>query len=335
MGASRHLRLGQGCLGGRLARVFIVQDELGGSSLAGDQTASGGSPVRVATNQGSATGGGRRQFLDVRVRVDDQLPSLLGLCAGYERGAWRANDFARYLIHNVVEFVYPHHEWSNVQSDTAIEMAARAARAVYGSANHGNRGEVGELLLFAIMRSFYGSCPVVSKLYFKSAANDTVKGFDAVHFVDGDAGLELWLGEAKLYTDAGTAIRDVIAELQRHVSADYLRQEFAWVNNKMSTENLRYAELTRLLDERTSLDEIFKVLHVPVLLTYDSAAVRDHTAVDPSFEAAITNEIRKHYDVFRQKFTGEIRVHLILVPLGSKQALLNAFDLKLKALQAV
>lgn len=309
-----------------------MQDEEGRSPPDGDQMAASGLPAGGAANRGSA---GRRQFLDVRVRVDDQLPSLLGLCAGYEQGSWRANDFARYLIQNVVEFVYPQHEWSKVHSSTAVEMAARAARAVYGSANHGNRGEVGELLLFTVMRGYYGSCPVVSKLYFKSAANDTVKGFDAVHFVDGQDGLELWLGEAKLYTDAGAAIRDVIAELDRHVEADYLRQEFAWISNKMSSASPRYEELARLLDERTSLDEVFKVLHVPVLLTYDSTAIRDHSAIDAAFEAAVTAEIRKHYNAFQQKFTGQIRVHLILVPLGSKQALLDAFDLKLKALQAV
>lgn len=312
-----------------------MQDEQGGSSRDGDQTVTSGFVADRAANQGAAASATRRQFLDVRVRVDDQLPSLLGLCAGYEQGAWRANDFARHLIHNVVEFVYPHHEWSKVHSSTAVEMAARAARAVYGSANHGNRGEVGELLLFTVMRGYYGSCPVVSKLYFKSAANDTVKGFDAVHFVEGQDGLELWLGEAKLYTDAGAAIRDVIAELDRHVEADYLRQEFAWISNKMSTASPRYDELARLLDERTSLDEVFKVLHVPVLLTYDSTAIRDHSAIDAAFEAAVTAEIRKHYNAFRQKFTGQIRVHLILVPLGSKQALLDAFDSKLKAFQAV
>lgn len=209
-----------------------MQDEQGGSPPDGCQTAKSGFATDSATNQGTAVSAARRPFLDVRVRVDDQLPTLLGLCAGYEQGAWRANDFARYLIQNVVEFVYPHHEWSKVHSGTAIEMASRAAKAVYGSTNHGNRGEVGELLLFTVMRGYYRSCPVVSKLYFKSAANDTVKGFDAVHFVDGQDGLELWLGEAKLYTEASAAIRDVIDELDKHIAADYLRQEFAWIRNR-------------------------------------------------------------------------------------------------------
>ena len=325
-----------GAAGGeRLARVLIVHDELGNSNSEASKTAGEDALGRATTGHGAASSGERRQFLDVRVQIDHQLPSLLGLCAGFELGAWRANDFARYLLHHIVEFVYPPHEWSKVRSDTATEMAARAARAVYESTNHSNRGEVGELLLFAIMRGYYGSFPVISKIYFKSAANDTVKGFDAVHFVEGGSGLELWLGEAKLYTDAGAAIRDVIAELERHTSADYLRQEFAWVSNKLSADSPRHDELRQLLDERISLDEVFNVLHVPVLLTYDSTAIQNHGAVDSSFEAAITSEINKHYDAFCQRFKSTIRVHLVLVPLGSKQVLLDAFDLKLKALQAL
>lgn len=312
-----------------------MQDESGNPTLEAPDGTGLGAPSRAGGNQRTKNGGGRRPFLDVRVQIDDKLPSLLGLCAGYELGTWRANDFARYLLHHVVEFVYPPHEWSKVRSDTATEMAARAAKAVYDSTNHSNRGEVGELLLFAIMRAYYVSFPVISKLYFKSATNDTVKGFDAVHFVEGTSGLELWLGEAKLYADAGAAIRDVIAELERHVSADYLRQEFAWVSNKMSANSPRYDELTRLLDERTSLDQVFDVLHVPVLLTYDSTAIQNHAAVDNLFQAAITSEITKHYNSFCQRFKGTIRVHLIMVPLGTKQVLLDAFDSKLKALQAL
>lgn len=307
---------------GQAAGASIVQQEQNSSAERPDKGGTGGGVTR-------------RSFLDVRVRIDGQLPSLLGLCAGYELGAWRANDFARYLVSHLIEFVYPPHEWSKVRSDTATEMAARAAKAVYGSTNHRNRGEVGELMLFACMRAYYGSSPIISKLYFKSATNDTVKGFDAVHFVEGEAGLELWLGEAKLYTDAAAAIRDVVAELERHTQADYLRQEFAWVSNKLSAESSKYDELARLLDERTSLDKVFGVLHVPVLLTYDSAAIRDHTAIDSKFEAAIAAEIRKHHETFCQRFMGTVRVHLILVPLGTKQALLDAFDLKLKALQTL
>jgi len=277
----------------------------------------------------------RPPFLSIRVRIDDQLPSLLGLCAGYQDQVWRADGFARYLIEHLVEFVYPPHEWSKARSDTAIEMATRAAKAVYSTDKHERRGEVGELLLFAIMRAYYGSVPIISKLYFKSATNDTVKGFDAVHFVEAASGLELWLGEAKLYTDAGAAIRDVIAEIDQHTGADYLRQEFAWISNKLSSANTNYDKITALLDDRTSLDEVFKVLHVPVLITYDSSAIGAHQAVTQEFESTITDEISRHHSVFCQRFSGAIRVHVILVPLGGKKLLLDAFDAKLKALQTL
>jgi hypothetical protein len=314
-----------------------VAREIEGIAVQDDRPTSGGNSVRSSYSGPvpASASAIRPPFLSIRVRIDDQLPSLLGLCAGYQDQEWRADGFARYLIEHLVEFVYPPHEWSKARSDTAIEMATRAAKAVYSTEKHERRGEVGELLLFAILRAYYGSIPIISKLYFKSAANDTVKGFDAVHFVEAASGLELWLGEAKLYTDAGAAIRDVVAEIEQHTGAEYLRQEFAWIGNKLPSENSHYETITALLDDRTSLDEVFKVLHVPVLITYDSSAIGAHKAVTQEFEAAITNEMSRHHSVFCQRFSGMIRVHVILVPLGTKKLLLDSFDAKLKALQTL
>lgn len=273
-------------------------------------------------------------FLRARVEIDDTLPTLLGLCAGYETGKWRSAEFARYLIDHLYEFIFPLPEWKTVNSTTGVRMLRRAAEAVYKTEKHANRGEIGELMLFAIMRAHYGSLPVVSKLYFKTSANDTVKGFDAVHFVDGEDGMELWLGEVKFYTEPKAAIRDVLKEMDDHLQADYLRGEFIWIGNQMAAGTPRYEEIRRLLDERTSLDEIFDILHVPVLLTYESPVVAAHAKADKAFREAIAEEIRAHFETFRKKcMVKEVAVHLILVPMHSKADLQDAFDKKLKLLQ--
>jgi hypothetical protein len=121
---------------------------------------------------------------------------------------------------HLIEFALTRDEWQNVNTATAYRALRRAARTVYLTDKYQNRGEVGELLLHAVMRHHYGTEPIVSKFYFKSAANDTVKGFDAAHvvFVNPPEDLELWLGEAKLYIDVDAAIRDVCGELSTHLS---------------------------------------------------------------------------------------------------------------------
>lgn len=261
---------------------------------------------------------------------------MLGLCAGYESGSWRAEAFAKYLIRNLPQFFLPIEEWENFDTATGVEQMARAARAIYTTDQYDHRGEVGELILFSIMREHYNSEPLVAKFYFKCSANDTVKGFDAVHTVSGREGLELWLGEVKFYTRISAAIRDVLAELQDHLDTDFLREEFMWIEQKIGGGGVHQARVRLLLDDSTSLDEVFKVLHIPILLTYQSSTIRAHAVEDEAYITEIAAELSKHFDVFRDKeLPRHVQIHLFLVPLAGKAHLLRSFDERLKALQKI
>ena len=277
-----------------------------------------------------------KPFLEVRIARAEAEADLLGLCAGYETGEWRADGFAKTLIRNLPQFALPIEQWENFNTATGVEQLARAAKAIYLTDKYQNRGEVGELMLFSIMREYYNSEPVVSKFYFKSSSNDTVKGFDAVHVVTGSTGPELWLGEVKFYTNLSAAIRDVLKELRKHLETDFLRNEFMWVDNKMGGGTTHAAAIRKLLDDSTSLDEVFKAMHIPVLLTYKSKTVCSHNAVDETYLRTISKEISDNFDFFRsQTIPTNVRVHVFFVPLAGKARLLKAFDERLKALQAV
>ena len=274
-------------------------------------------------------------FLAVRVEVSHEVPSFLGLCASYEMGKWRSEQFAGYLMEQLIEFIYPPEDWDKAKASTAYKMLRNAARAVYTTDKYKNRGEIGELILFAIMRSHYHSIPLVSKFFFKDSSNDTVKGFDGVHIIEGDGGLELWLGEAKFYTGASRAIADAIQSITEHLEANYLRQEFMWIGNKIPAKPKSLEEIRRLLDENTSLDEVFPVLHIPVLITYESSALRTHSQATEAFKKAVTKELLSHFASFKNKCTfKEVSVHLIVVPLHSKKDLQDHFERKLKGAQA-
>jgi len=68
------------------------------------------------------------------------------------------------------------------------------------------RGEIGELLLHVICREVFKTYPAITKYFYKDSANNTVKGFDAVHVVVGGDGLELWLGERNSTKTSGSVI---------------------------------------------------------------------------------------------------------------------------------
>ena len=275
-------------------------------------------------------------FLDVRVHDLTDERGLSGLCVGYERGNWRDTQLVDHAMEWLPEFSLSHSEREGISSGNSVQLLRKAAKVVYKSDKFQSRGEFGELFLHIAVRQVFGSEPAISKIYYKSADNDTVKGFDAVHVVEGDEGLELWLGEAKFYNDISRAIRDVVAELEEHTRTDYLRTEFALIGNKID-DSWKHAEaLKDLISGNTSLDEVFKRACIPILLTYDSDVVAAHTLCSEDYIRQFEEEIRKHHKTFSMKgLPSDVRLHLFLMPLKSKKELVEMLDGKLKTWQSI
>lgn len=269
-------------------------------------------------------------FLELRVHDLSKAPSVSGLCVGYEDGAWRDGQLAAHLMEWLPEFALNHTERASLNHASAVELLRRAAANVYTTQKFQKRGEFGELLLHAAIRQAFDSVPAVSKIYYKSANNDTVKGFDAVHVVGPPEDMELWLGEAKFYADITAAIRDVVAEIQIHSAPAFLRGEFIVINRALDPKHPHAAALKAFTAKNRSLDSVFKRTVIPVLLTYDSRCVTDHAAVTPPYEKAFRDEVAKHYAAFASKdLPKNIRIHLFLMPLKSKTDLVAKLDQQL------
>jgi hypothetical protein len=259
------------------------------------------------------------------------------LCAGFERGEWREDDFVRHLFDYLLEFALKWSELKKINSATATRMVEDAARRVYEDDEYGKRGEFGELLLHAALRSHFDSEPALSKLFYKSGDNDTVKGFDCVHVVEGDGGvLELWLGEAKFYKDIGKAITAALDSLAELTETERLKREFVLIRGVVDDDWPLAEQFRALTDERKSLDEVFPILRIPVLLTYDSRAVGDATAVTEEYEAALKTEVERIHERFKagEKLPKDIFVHLILIPLKEKESFQKALHERLQGYQA-
>lgn len=267
------------------------------------------------------------------------VPGLTGLCAGYEKTAWRSEQLSAHLIEWLPEFALTHEEIESLGPQNAVRLLGRAARVIYNTATasptaRAMRGEIGEILLHIAIRQVFNSSPAVSKFFFKDSANNTVKGFDAVHVVEGAKGLELWTGEVKFYKDIVSAMRDVTAEIDEHLATDYLRSEFALIENKMSESWPHYDAIKKLLDPNTSLDEVFSCMVIPVFLTYESATIGSHQQISDQFRADLEAELLANHKKFaKRNLPSCVRIHAFLFPMHTKQALVDAFDRRLEACQ--
>lgn len=256
-------------------------------------------------------------------------------CSDYESGKWRAKDFAEYLIEWLPEFALKFSEFENFNGVTGRRLLKNAAHSLYTTIKSENRGEFGEILLHALVREHFDSKPAVSKVFYKTSSNDTVKGFDAVHLVECKNDYELWLGEAKFYSDYKCAIKDVVSEIGQHLNDGFLREEFLFVEGKIDDKwklAAKYKELTR---DRVSLDEIKKRICIPILITFDTDLYKKYTEFTDNFKTDIRNECNRVFALLQQKCQGiNIKLHVFLVPLASKKELVAYADEKLKGLQA-
>jgi HamA len=156
-----------------------------------------------------------------------------------------------------------------------------------------------------------------------------------VHCVHAPTALELWLGEAKFYKSIDKAIDAVMADLEEHLAADYLKTEFALVASKIEDDHPHAQELRRLMHPNTSLDEVFNRIVIPILITYDSASTLAYKRVCIQYATDLEAEIRRIWLRLKNKLgtTLPVDVRLFLVPLGDKAALLEALKKELQKWQ--
>jgi hypothetical protein len=250
-------------------------------------------------------------FLEVRVQKLDIIPTIIGLCVGYELGEWRGSQFANHIMEWLPEFSLTYSEIESIHSGNMAALMREAAQKVYATEKFDNHGEFGELFLHAAIRQVFNSTPAISKIYYKSARNNTVKGFDAVHVVAGKDDIQLWLGEAKFYKNVAPAIRDVVKELKDHMERDYLRDEFVLITGKIDSKWEYAKALNTLLSANTSLDQVFRRVCIPVLLTYDSSCISNHAECSDAYCEEFRNEILLHHKTFSKN---KLPINVTIVP---------------------
>lgn len=278
----------------------------------------------------------KHPFFNVIIHKEDSFPTLCGICAGFENKSWRKDQMVNYLFEYLPEFALSHSEFSNLTGANAIAALRQVMANIYQSDKFKSRGEFGELLLHVIIREIYNTIPAISKIFYKDGPNETVKGFDAVHVIATEDSLELWLGEVKFYNNIGKAIYDVAKELEEHSKIEYLKNEFVAITNKIDNSWEHSDRLKALLNPNTSLDDIFTKTCIPVLLTYDSVALSSHKVKCEQYINEITTEFNNLHKRFCDKVeTIPLTIHLFLLPLDTKEALMQTLDSKLRIWQAI
>ena len=254
---------------------------------------------------------------------------------GFDQGRFRMNELADVIRRVIPEFALGYYVGTSIPITDIVDRVQEAARAVYTTEKFEKRGEFGELILHLLLRDFCNTVPLISKMYFKDAVNIPIHGFDGVHVTSTDK-KKLWLGESKLYKSGDSAINDLAKDIEKHVTANYLRKEFTLIKRKLPESFPDIEYWRNLMDIHQKLDEIYDAIVIPMIATYTSSLFQRHSGNTKDYFKDFTNECHKLHDKFRKKALGkDIEILLFLMPVADKDELNSALHNRLKAMQRI
>lgn len=260
-------------------------------------------------------------------------PSSMSACAGFELQAWRCGALSSHLIDWISDYALREDELHVNHLNMYVKIREAAVR-IYTSEKYEKRGEVGEIILHAICRDFFGTIPIAPRVFYLSSSNDVVKSFDMAHvrYLGGD-NVELWLGEAKFYKDSGDAISAAISSIKEHIDQGFLKREKLLLGPQISKDLPHYEKIRSLFSEKTSLDNLFASAVFPVCIACDSVATASSVTIDAAYKEAVLGELGAlRQSLVSSGLASQIRLVLMYVPLGCKVSLAEAFDKRLKGL---
>ena len=255
-------------------------------------------------------------------------------CAGFNEKGWRTKELAKHLISWLPAIVL-HPTAEPPDFGDWPQKLSQAARHVFATENVDSRGEIGEILLHIICRQNHKTYPTIFKLFYKTASNDVVKGFDLIHthyYEDTDE-VEIWLGESKFYKSLGRAIADAIESINTHLTEDFLDAEKALVGPKIDPEVPGYEKLQYLLEDiSVNASELKKHLTIPIFVTFNAKEIKSLTEMTDEYADLIKSKLLPKIDVIKQTSWFEsVKVKLFAMPLGLKADLVEEFSKRLDA----
>lgn len=287
------------------------------------------------------------KFVDINT-TEELYPidnkSVLGLANSFENGKWSYKKFHRFLWNNISQTALTKKERDKLFDEpaTLLEKSAQKLRLT------SDGGEIGEILLYAIMRNYYNAISAVPKLFYKQNDNDPAKGADTVHIViESEDAFSLWFGEAKFYNSIEDArLYEITQSVFNSLESIQINKENSIITNIDEIENSNEIseslkqKIIEILDDDTSIDVIKPILHIPILLLYECEITAAATHYDQSYVNEITEYFKERANSYFKKQINKcknidlysaIHFHLIIFPVPNKAKIVSDFTEKANA----
>jgi hypothetical protein len=281
-----------------------------------------------------------------------QNKKVLGLINDFENASWRFDKFQNFIWDNIKETALSQIERKALidkGEGSVLSESAKNLRLI--ETTYGRGSEIGEIVLYGIMKNYYKALPIVPKIFYKQNKKDEAKGADSIHIVvESDDSFSLWFGESKFYNSIENArLDEIVKSVGDSISLDKLKKENSIITN-LSDIN-EFEEISNDLKNRIksslaqdeSIDKIKPILNIPILLLYECEETKKQNSLTDEYKKNIieihkdraTAYYRKQIEKCKNIHLYEkINFHIILFPVADKEKIVNTFILKAKAHRA-
>ncbi|WP_160286727.1 HamA C-terminal domain-containing protein [Pseudomonas knackmussii] len=266
--------------------------------------------------------------------------SVLCMINHFEDGNWMFRKFQNFIWDNIGETSLSFKERSSLINHSLLTEAAKNLRLTDKDGDISEGSELAEIVLYGIMKHQYGALPVVPKIFHKQNSQDTAKGADSVHITIKDGEYSLWFGEAKFYNNIEDArLPQIIKSVENSLKTDKLKKENSII---LSTRDLELVvqdkaileEIQAALSPQESIDPLKSKINIPILLLHECKITKGQTDLTEEYKEEIINYHQNRASAYftkqAEKLGGihkysEIKFHLILFPVPSKEEIVKKF----------
>lgn len=271
--------------------------------------------------------------------------TVLSLANDFEDKKWRREKFENFVWDNIALTALSAKEREKLAGKNAstLRAAAKNLRLTDKEGDIGQGSELAEIVLYGIMRNYYGALPVVPKIFYKQNAQDNAKGADSVHIVlEGNDGFSLWFGEAKFYNSIENArLASVVESVGNSLTTEKLKKENSIITNVADVDRLvenkdLAAKIKLALSPDNSMDIIKPILHIPILLLHQCSITAETKEMSDEYREKIrayhldraTAYFKKQIEELADKVAkySAIKFHIILLPIPDRKELVERFS---------
>lgn len=268
---------------------------------------------------------------------------ILSLINDFEDGAWREEHFQNFIWDNIAETALSVKEREKLISKqhSFLTTAAKNLRLTDKPDDVGGGSELAEILLYGIMRNYFGALPVVPKIFYKQNVNDYAKGADSVHIVINGSDFTIWFGEAKFYNSIEDArLTEIVKSVGNALQTDKLKKENSIITNLSDIDLvIKDSSLSKsikgTLAAKLSIDLIKPRLHVPIMILHECDITRACKTMSDKYRNEILIFHKERAEAyFKKQITklsstvnlySKIQFHIILFPVPSKKNIVKSF----------